>query len=52
MDVSENRLHLDIERTNGTRPGDGPQVVVSIRDGALIGGSEDRPLLQPSVLNL
>lgn len=45
--VSEDCLHLNIERPNGTHPGSKLPVMVFIHGGSFIVGSKDEPVSQP-----
>ncbi|KAI7241102.1 hypothetical protein KC330_g818 [Hortaea werneckii] len=51
-DVSEDCLHLNIERPNGTQPYSKLPVMVFIHGGSFIVGSKDEPVSQPSGLIL
>ncbi|KAF2719196.1 putative lipase [Polychaeton citri CBS 116435] len=45
--VSEDCLHLNVYRPNGTRAGERLPVMVFIHGGSFIGGSKDEPAVQP-----
>ncbi|GAB1738134.1 hypothetical protein NU219Hw_g2665t1 [Hortaea werneckii] len=51
-DVSEDCLHLNIERPNGTQPDSNLPVMVFIHGGSFIVGSKDEPVSQPPGLIL
>nr|POF14901.1 secreted lipase [Quercus suber] len=51
-EISEDCLHLNVYRPNGTQPGDRLPVLLFIHGGSFVSASKDEPTLQPSGLIL